>query len=359
MTKQIPTYNALDSAAIANLEAAIDNAIRSGEADESEAAADIEIPQALNLIGISESVYRQIQASLRAGKRHLMFYGPPGTGKTSLAEHVAGVLSDDYKLVTGSADWTSQDLIGGYQPTGTGGIRFVPGVLLANFDKPLIIDELNRCDIDKVIGPLFTVLSGQPTTLPYLEDPTNQNSNRYVILPAHKANAKPHEFSPTSGWRLIATINTIDKASLYQLSYALTRRFAWIFIDKPEDTGRFIWDYCTAKPGVRKPATGLHVIPLARVWDAVNDVRPLGPAPIIDIISMCSAEIPDFNFFKEPDNDMRRSYLDGFYTFLLPMLDGILRDEANKIAEGVCSVLAITDESTRSVVNSRLLDLSL
>ena len=125
------------------------------------AAADIAIPDFNDLIGIDPSVRRQIEAALRAGKRHLMLYGPPGTGKTEIARRLGGLLARRWKLITGSADWSSQDIIGGYQPIGDGKIGFVPGVLLQNFDRPLIIDELNRCDIDKVIGPLFTVLSGQ------------------------------------------------------------------------------------------------------------------------------------------------------------------------------------------------------
>ena len=71
-----------------------------------------------------------------------------------------------WTLVTGSSDWSSQDIIGGYQPIGGGSVAFIPGVLLRRFDRPLIIDELNRCDIDKVIGPLFTVLSGSKPPCP-------------------------------------------------------------------------------------------------------------------------------------------------------------------------------------------------
>src|SRR5438445_6288876 len=149
---------------------------RGDEAQQEEAGYELGLPQpvgdippARELIGLDQSVYRQIAAALRSGKQHLMLYGPPGTGKTTLAQYIAGVLHDTWAMITGSADWSSQDVIGGYQPVG-GGVQFVPGVLLQNFDRPLIIDELNRCDIDKVIGPLFTILSDQPTTLPYRVD---------------------------------------------------------------------------------------------------------------------------------------------------------------------------------------------
>jgi len=85
----------------------------------------IEIPESADLIGIDPAVYRQIQAALRAGKQHLMFYGPPGTGKTSLARNIAAVLHTNWRLITGSADWTSQDVIGGYQPVGDGKIALI------------------------------------------------------------------------------------------------------------------------------------------------------------------------------------------------------------------------------------------
>jgi 5-methylcytosine-specific restriction protein B len=161
-----------------------------------------DIPEFPQLIGIDSAVYRQIRGALLAGKRHLMFYGPPGTGKTTLAQLVAGTLHASPKIITGSADWSSQDIIGGYQPTGGGEIRFVKGVLLEHFDKPLVVDELNRCDIDRVIGPLFTVLSGQPTTLPYQMEPGNPASHRYVILPAPKADAEAFELALPLGKRL-------------------------------------------------------------------------------------------------------------------------------------------------------------
>src|SRR5690606_31797887 len=180
------------------------------------------------------------------------------------------------------ADWSSQDIIGGYQPVGDGEVDFVPGILLRNFDRPLIIDELNRCDIDKVIGPLFTVLSGQQTTLPYRTDIKDKKSPPYAILPRPKANPAEHEFAPGHAWRLIATINSIDKASLYQMSYALARRFGWVYVDAPLDLAGFITEFLGTL-GVPAGPAGASV-PLADLWAAINRARVIGPAPIIDAI---------------------------------------------------------------------------
>ncbi|OYQ20541.1 AAA family ATPase, partial [Elstera cyanobacteriorum] len=186
----------------------------------------LEIPENIDLLGIDPTVYRQINAALKSGKRHIMLYGPPGTGKTTLARWIATILTGGkWTLVTGSSDWSSQDIIGGYQPVGNGGVAFIPGVLLRRFDRPLIIDELNRCDIDKVIGPLFTVLSGQQTTLPYRLNIEDQASPQYVILPESKPMSREHEFAPGPHWRLIATINSIDKAALYQMVTSNYRAF--------------------------------------------------------------------------------------------------------------------------------------
>jgi MoxR-like ATPase len=233
------------------------------------------------LIGIDAEVYRQINAALEAGFRHLLLYGPPGTGKTTIAQRVAGEIYERWKLITGSADFTSQDILGGYIPLEGGKLVFQPGVLLENFDKPFIFDELNRCDIDKVIGPLFTVLSGQSTTLPYLVDPSDPNSPRIEIRPKGIPDP-PQAYAPTPQWKLIATINSIDKASLYQMSYALTRRFAWIYVDVPTDTSEFVRKYVARERGIDPPADGS--VTLGEMWSAVNSVRAIGPAPIIDII---------------------------------------------------------------------------
>lgn len=298
------------------------------EEEETVAPESLSIPENTDLLGISPSVYRQINAALKSGKQHIMLYGPPGTGKTTLARWIATTLSGGrWTLITGSSDWSSQDIIGGYQPLGGGVVGFIPGVLLRNFDRPLIIDELNRCDIDKVIGPLFTVLSGQQTTLPYRMNIDKPDSQQYVILPESKPLAEAHEFAPEPSWRIIATINSIDKAALYQMSYALSRRFGWVYVDVPLDTAGFIAGYLRREdPAWAEPPNA--ACPLAQFWSAINSVRALGPAPIIDTIKAVRVIEGQADFFAAPSPGMREALLDAIDMVLLPLLDGITMQDA-------------------------------
>ncbi|MEO1948780.1 AAA family ATPase [Thioclava sp.] len=317
--------------------------------DEIVAPASLHIPEMSDLLGIDAAVYRQINAALASGKQHIMLYGPPGTGKTTLARHIATVLTGGkWTLVTGSSDWSSQDIIGGYQPVGSGSVAFIPGVLLRRFDRPLIIDELNRCDIDKVIGPLFTVLSGQQTTLPYRVDIEDKDSLQYVILPETKPSAAAHEFAPGPHWRLVATINSIDKASLYQMSYALARRFGWVYVDAPRDTAGFMEAYLRKEdPTWTGPAAGAPC-PLASFWAEINRVRVIGPAPIIDAIKAVQAMEEDASFFAAPTPSMRDALLDAVDMVLLPMLDGIVVQEAETLAGKAIEVFGLdADQSAR------------
>ena len=310
--------------------------------DEIIAPDSLKIPEIADLLGIDPAVYRQINAALASGKQHIMLYGPPGTGKTTLARHIATVLTGGkWTLVTGSSDWSSQDIIGGYQPVGESSVAFIPGVLLRRFDRPLIIDELNRCDIDKVLGPLFTVLSGQQTTLPYRLKIEKEDSPQLTILPKPKPSAEEHEFAPGPHWRLLATINSIDKAALYQMSYALARRFAWVYVDAPRDTAKFIEEYLRKDDPTWGGPTAGASCPLGQFWAAINMVRLLGPAPVIDAIKAVQAMIETPDFFAAPDAAMRDALLDAVDMALLPMLDGIILQDAEFLTGKAIEILGL------------------
>ena len=198
---------------------------------------------------VPEEKIAEIVTSL-AGGRHVLLAGPIGTGKTRLAkiipeifwDNIGGYYSEDY---TATADWNTQDVIGGIFPkmdngtptydiqngcvvetvsknwsNGVNGGRRVPTV---NSSKSspyagtwLTIDEFNRADIDKAFGQLFTSLRTRS-----LKIPTDEKGKSFKELPI------PKDF------RIIGTLNTADKHFLFQLSDALKSRFAYIEIDIP------------------------------------------------------------------------------------------------------------------------------
>lgn len=198
-----------------------------------------------NGYSIERSVVAAAVASIRAGK-HLLLGGPPGTGKTTLGEALCrAVVGSSYYVTTATADWTTFDTIGGYLPD-VNGMRFEPGVVLRALRTKswLLIDEVNRADIDKAFGPLFTVLSGgeeaacRSSVMPYK---TPDGEPVTIAWSSDPATDAVYPISPS--WRLIGTLNVSDKASLFQLSFAFLRRFAVIDVPLPvEDAYRNLFE---------------------------------------------------------------------------------------------------------------------
>ena len=97
-----------------------------------------------------------------------------------------------------------------------------------------MIDELNRSHFDRAFGQLFTVLSGQPVVLPYHRPEAGPSSRSCSFPKACRARlADADVLEIPQSWRVIATMNVFDKTLLFEMSFALMRRFAFIEVASP------------------------------------------------------------------------------------------------------------------------------
>ena len=162
--------------------------------------------------------------ALLEDKGQVIFYGPPGTGKTYLARKLAETLAPDPSrraLVQFHPSSSYEDFFEGYRPEsvadGDMTYRLTPGPLALMADQAaaapgrrhiMIIDEINRANLPKVLGELLFLLEYRGESVRTLYRP----EDAFEL--------------PQDLW-FIGTMNTADR-SIALVDAALRRRFHFI-----------------------------------------------------------------------------------------------------------------------------------
>ena len=167
-----------------------------------------------------EVLQRWVRAVER--KKQAIFYGPPGTGKTFVAErlalHMIGEGDGFTEIVQFHPSYAYEDFMQGLRPRALsgGGLEYVmtPGRFKDFCDRAreckgpcvLIIDEINRANLSRVLGELMFLLEYRDQSVPL------SGGERFQI---------------PQNVRIIGTMNTADR-SIALVDHALRRRFAFL-----------------------------------------------------------------------------------------------------------------------------------
>ncbi len=169
---------------------------------------------------------------LVAGK-NVIVVGPPGSGKTRIVKELCRDLvgnETECDLYPGNPEWTSFDTIGGKDINGIFRPGFTTNVIAESWrkigeGKPafLIIDELNRANVDLAFAQFFTLLDVEHRR----DTPLLGDGELLKQFPERLRDVLIEDglFVPFS-FRVLATMNSYDRALLFKLGYALLRRFA-------------------------------------------------------------------------------------------------------------------------------------
>lgn len=280
----------------------------------------MDIKEVLNGFTLEEHPIEVFRDFINAGK-FIILTGPPGTGKTTLAERASEQATKNkfvsgYTTTTAISDWSTFDTIGGYMPDSDGALSFNEGIFLKSIreNKWIVVDEINRAEVDKAFGHFFTALAGKDVDLQYKENLSEKNAPNISI---RQSNTLYSYYDPNvatyyigKNWRIIGTMNTYDKNSLFSLSYAFMRRFALVPIPAPTAE--------EFKIIIRENVDDYNDYPNILMNIVNSSPKKLGAAIILDVI----------DYLKSSEY---KNFADGICAMLIPQYEGLSLSQIRKV----------------------------
>lgn len=216
-------------------------------------------------------------------KKQIVLYGPPGTSKTHRAKEIAAQLirsaalkhkqwgagryfkeaaaleesvKAHVRVLQLHPAYSYEDFVRGLHLLDGGSTAYRPGFLLdlieemngepadARLPYVLILDEINRTDLSRLLGECFSLLENREAT---------------IELPGRNADGTRMQLKLPADLYVIGTMNLIDQ-SIEQIDFALRRRFFWFECPfNAHEMLRIIEKLWTDGP------------PTRRAWDRVRD----------------------------------------------------------------------------------------